>query len=371
MLRSEFIDDLKILSELPGAPGYEEPVANYIKLQLDKKNVEWHSDRLGNVVCRVKGRSQNSSLNTLHLDAHMDEPAFMVKYIADNGLVYVTPIGYFIPETVLGQRVKIITSFDGTEYAKGTFCVKSFHGGQQSGSSAMAFDDIWIDVGAASANDVREMGVKPGASVVFDASFSVLCNDRVMGKAFDDRGGCAVLLDAIDTLLEKQPFNDVVFSFSVQEEFLLRGICAALDTIKEVYNVSPKVSLCLDIATCGEVAGGGFKSSPIKMGAGFGIKLRDKSGVSQFSHVTSPRLVSILEGCAVEANIPFQYDFLAGCTNADIIPSHSNKIYAGGLSYATRNTHSPVEIVDLRDMQYLSDFIVAIALKEDCFSSLI
>ena len=91
MLRSEFIDDLKILSELPGAPGYEEPVANYIKLQLDKKNVEWHSDRLGNVVCRVKGRSQNSSLNTLHLDAHMDEPAFMVKYIADNGLVYVTP----------------------------------------------------------------------------------------------------------------------------------------------------------------------------------------------------------------------------------------------------------------------------------------
>ena len=192
-----------------------------------------------------------------------------------------------------------------------------------------------------------------------------------MGKAFDDRAACAVLLEAIKALVASPPPVDVFFSFSTQEEFLLRGAQVVFNTIKARYRTVPKVSISLDIGACGTVGVGGPRLSPIEMGKGPAIKLRDKSGVSHYSHVTNPFLVEIMENVARKNAIPWQYDFLAGCTNADVFACQERGVYAGGLGFAVRNTHSPAEIVDLGDLEATTAFVVALALEGNAFDSLL
>ena len=359
------IGDLEILSRLPGAPGFEEPVRDYIAGVLSGLGVEHAADRIGNLICRVGGTESGGAERALHFDAHTDEPAFMVRRIDPRGLIYVVPIGYFVFETVVGQRVRIVTDFKGEKEVPGSFCVASFHGGA---GGTKSVEDLWIDVGAASGDEVRAMGVKPGNSVVFDAPFALLGGGkRAMGKAFDDRAACAVLLEALRSLVSSPPPVDVLFSFSTQEEFLLRGAQTVFNSMKSVYGVVPKVSVSLDIGTCGTVVPG---ASPIETGKGPGIKLRDKSGVSAFSHVTNPRLVALMEDIACREGIPFQYDFLSGCTNADVFAYQECGVYAGGLGFATRNTHSPVEIVDIGDLLNTAAFVVALARNAAAFDVL-
>jgi endoglucanase len=207
--------------------------------------------------------------------------------------------------------------------------------------------------------------------VVFDAAFAPLNNGRrFIGKAFDDRAACAVLLEAVRLLIASPPPVDVFFSFSAQEEFLLRGAQTVFNTIKSVYQAVPKVSISLDIGVCGVVAEGGTRLSPIEMGKGPAIKLRDKSGVSHYSHVTNPALVDIMEDIAHKAAIPYQYDFLTGCTNADVFACQECGVYAGGLGFAVRNTHSPVEIVDLGDLEATLALVAALASKGVAFDCL-
>ncbi len=360
------IENLKILSCLPGAPGFEEPVSGHIAEELAELGVEHRTDRFGNLVCRIQGCEQGAKERAIHFDAHTDEPAFMVKYIDPRGLIGIAPIGYFLFETVVGQRVRVVTDFRAEKEIRGCFGVKSFHTNSQSANS---IEDLWIDVGAASDDEVRAMGIKPGNSVVFDAAFiSLSGGSRVMGKALDDRAGCAALLEAIRVLMTATPPVDVLFSFSAQEEFLLRGAQTVFRTFETVYKVVPKVSISLDIGTCGTV--GGLQASPMEMGRGPGIKLRDKSAVSQYSHVTNPRLVGIMEEIAYRNDIAFQYDFLSGCTNADVFAYQGSGVYAGGLSFATRNTHSPVEIADVSDLEATIDFVVALARDGGAFDAL-
>lgn len=366
---SEFLlQNLEILSNLPGAPGFEEPVVDCISGVLSGLNVDFKIDRIGNLVCCIKGDREGQQKDVIHFDAHTDEPGFMVKNIDSHGRIFITTIGFFVLETVIGQRVKIITDFKGEEHVKGTFCVKSVHAKVEKSDS---LDHLWIDIGETSREAVQNLGIKPGNSVVFDAPFSLFNGGkRMLGKALDDRAGCAVLLDAIRLLNKDTLPNDVYFSFSSQEEFLLKGAHAVFNTIKSLYGVVPKISISLDIGICGAPSGFEASFSGLEMGKGPGIKVRDKSNVSHYSHVTNPRLVAILEEIAVRNNIPFQYDFLPGCTNADVYGTYDCGVYAGGLGFATRNSHSPVEIVDLDDLKATSDFVVAIAKESEAFDSL-
>jgi len=363
-----FLKNLEILSCLSGAPGFEEPVRDYIAEVLSELGIEFTIDRLGNLICCVRGYDRDAKSRAVHFDAHTDEPAFMVKFIDPRGLIYTVPIGYFVLETVMGQRVRIITDFKAEKEIHGSFCARSFH---KKTSGLNSVETLWIDVGATSGDMVRAMGIKPGNSVVFDAAFSPLNGGkRLLGKAFDDRAGCAVLMEAIRLLTETPPPVDIFFSFSVQEEFLLRGAPVVFNTLQSFYQAVPKVSISLDIGTCRVVSGGGLQVSSLEMGEGPGIKLRDKSEVSQYSHITNPRLVAIMESIANKYEIPFQYDFLSGCTNADIFASQQCGVYAGGIGFATRNTHSPVEIVDLEDLEATYAFVVALASEGAAFDVL-
>jgi len=216
-------------------------------------------------------------------------------------MIYTATIGYFNFDSVTGQRVRVITDFKGKKEIKGSFCVQSVH---DSVLKSRSLENIWIDVGATSRNSVLEMGIKPGNSVVFDAPFCLLNGGkRALGKAFDNRASCAILLDSIYLLLKNPPPYDVFFSFSTQEEFILRGAHTVFNTIKRLNDAVPKISISLDIGICCVTSTSDPQTLTMEMGKGPGIKIRDKSNVSHYSHVTPPRLVAILEQMAYLFNM--------------------------------------------------------------------
>ena len=190
-MKDNLLIHLAHLTDLSGAPGFEDQVRNYLKKVLEKCGIkDIFVDGLGNLICMLQGTDPKAK--TIHFDAHMDEPAFMVKYIDPKGFIYITPLGYFSDIMVLGQRVVICTPKGDVP---GVFCVKSFHMKDGKNSQTIDIEDLWVDIGACSEQEVKELGIRPGRAATFLSPFTRLGNNLVMAKAIDNRGSlCSTAL---------------------------------------------------------------------------------------------------------------------------------------------------------------------------------
>lgn len=341
-------ETLHALTELPAPPGFEGLVKSYIESRLQEAGIrDLFTDNLGNLCARISGTEESAPV--LHLDAHMDEPCFIVRYIDEGGHVFVAPLGYMADNLLMGQRVSILTK---TGIFKGGFGVNSFHSsGAGEKGSIVSQEDLWIDIGARNREAALESGVKPGMPVVFDEPFIELLSGNVMAKAFDDRVGCAVVLKALERLVQHPPRSTVLASFTVQEELILRGSNTVYNGFRKFFHTTADVCLVYDICSCGDVPHARRQKAPLDLGRGPAIKLYDKSAVSHFAHVVPWQVVEYLEvGCAA-LSLPYQYDLLSGCTNADQFTLDGIGVLTGGISIPCRYTHSAVEIVNLSDAE--------------------
>ena len=339
---------LRELVELHGAPGFEDMVRQYIECELKKWNVDhFVTDNIGNLYVEIKGTDPDSPI--VHLDAHIDEPCFMVKYIDDRGYVYVTPLGLHAESVMVAQKV-VIHTLDGPVY--GAFGVKSFHlSSDEERRRGLAMEDIWIDVGAGSREQAEKMGIKQGMPVTYDGVLKDLANGCVMGKALDNRVGCAVLMETIKLLKENPPHTTILVTFSVQEELLLRGSHTIFKSFSKYFEELPTISLTYDVCAPGDFPGIPKHHAPIELHKGPGIKVYEKSRFSHYQHVVPRKLVETLTNVAMEHGIPYQLDFMTGCTNAGIFALQDTGVLAGGISLPCRYTHTPVEIVSLQDAE--------------------
>jgi endoglucanase len=360
-MTDNLLTHLTCLTGFSGAPGFEDQVRNYLKKNMEDCGIkDIFIDGLGNLLCTIQGT--DPAAGCIHFDAHMDEPAFMVKYIDPAGFIYITPLGYFSDMMTLGQRVVVSTP---AGEVPGVFCVKSFHMKDGKSSNIIDMEDMWIDIGATSEQEVKKAGIRPGRAVTFFSPLTRLGNDLIMAKALDNRAACAVLLCALEELSQNPPVATIVFSFTVQEEFLLRGAHTVFPAIAHAFGFTPSVSICLDIAVAGDLPGTPYHRAPLTMGKGFGIKLRDKSSVSSFSHVVPHKLVDVMEAVAVKAGLPYQYDFLSGCTNAEIFALQELGIPCGGIGIPCRYIHSPVEMVHIGDLLNARKYVQALGNYKD------
>lgn len=338
---------LKELSELNGAPGFEYDVCNYIIGEAKKLDINsYHVDNMGNLYIKIEGKNPKGPI--AHLDAHMDEPCFIVQYIGDNGFVYIAPLGLISENIMMGTRVRIQTDKGNVN---GCIGVRSYHlSNNEEKSKTLQYDDMWIDIGADSREEVLEAGVKPGFPVLFDEPFRELLHNNVMSKAFDDRVGCAVLVEVMKSLVKEKPFSTVYLTFSTQEELILRGSRVIFNGFKKFFERIPDVSVVYDICLCGDVPKVKKNKAPVELGKGVGIKLYDKSSASHYMHVVPRKIVNMMESLCINNNIPYQYDFLMGCTNGDLFALEDIGVLTGGISIPCRYTHSAIEIVNLNDV---------------------
>lgn len=331
---------LKELSEISGVSGDEEKVRDFIYERIKDKLDETKIDRMGNLIGIKRGKK---SKGKLLLVAHMDEVGLMVTKINNDGTLSFAPVGGVDARVLPGKKVKI------GENKLGIIGYKAIHLQKfEEVKKAPSYENLRIYIGFSSKNEV-EKEIEIGTYVSFSTEYKEE-NGKATGKAFDDRGGCSILMDIID-LDERYDF-DLYFAFVVQEEVGLRGSAILIEQIH------PDVVLILETTTAGD--------NPEIPEYQWATHLGD-GPVITFAHrgyVADKRVFQILIETAVKYGIPFQMKRrTAGGTDAGRLARRGRGVPAGVVSISARYIHSPLSIMDLED--YKNTFELVKRIVED------
>jgi putative aminopeptidase FrvX len=206
---------LKELTDAHGVPGYEHDVRALIRARFEPLG-EIVQDKIGSLICQSGDQGPR-----VMLAAHMDEIGFMVRHITKEGFVRFLPLGGWWDQVLLGQRVVIKSSGGDVTGVIGAKPIHLLPADER--SKVVVKQDMYIDIGATSIEEVEDAGVRMGDPVVPDAAFSVLANGKTyLGKAFDDRLGCALIIETLQHFTTNAHPNIIYGAATVQEEVGLR-----------------------------------------------------------------------------------------------------------------------------------------------------
>ena len=193
---------------------------------------------------------------------------------------------------------------------------------------------------------MEDLGILPGTPVSIDRTFASLQGDRVTGKAFDNRAGLIVMIEALKRTKSKSTIYAVA---TVQEEVGLKGARVA------AFGLDPDVAIAADVTIPGDHPGIEKKDAPIEMGKGPVVVVADASGRGI---IATPQVIEWLAGTAREFEIPMQLEASdGGTTDATSIYLTKTGIPTGVISVATRYIHSPVEVLCISDIEKAADLM--------------
>lgn len=269
---------------------------------------------------------------------HLDEVGFMVTQIDDKGFIKFQTVGGWWSQVMLAQRVTITTRKD-DEIIRVISSKPPHILPADVRNKVVDIKDMFIDVGAASKEEVLEWGVRPGDMVTPYFEFNVMKNDKyLLAKAWDNRIGCAIAIDVMKALQNEKHPNILYSVGNVQEEVGLRGAKTA------THKIQPDIGFAVDVGVAGDTPGVTAKESTSKMGAGPQIVVYDASMVSHRG------LREFVLDVADEHNIPYQFETMAGGgTDAGSIHVTANGIPALSIGIATRYIHSHAGILHRDD----------------------
>ncbi|MDR3101823.1 MAG: M42 family metallopeptidase [Methanocalculaceae archaeon] len=324
---------LQKLSNAHGISGYESPVAKIIKAEVAPYVDEIKTDKMGNLIAVKKGDDFS-----IMLAAHMDEIGLVVQYVDEHGFIRFVVVGGWFNPVLVSQRV-FLHGEKGV--IPGVLGMKPPHVmSDEDRKKPVSLADIFIDVGAASPEEVEALGIVIGTPVTIDREFTPLTGTCVTGKAFDNRAGCAML---IGTLREMETKHTIYAVFTVQEEVGLKGAKTSS------FSLNPDVAIATDVTIPGDSPGIERHKAPAFMGKGPVVVAMSASGRG---HIADPRLVLWLTKTAKKHDIPVQIEIGdSGNTDASAINFERGGIPSVPVCIPARYIHSPVEMVDLMDVQ--------------------
>jgi endoglucanase len=336
-----FVEMLEKLSNAYGVTGREEEVADLMKKFLKPYVGEVREDKLGNVIGIKRGKK--NALKVM-LAAHMDEIGLLVKTITKEGFLLFTKIGGIDDRVLLAQKVIVCTEkgpLHGIVGSKPPHIQKEVER-----KKVVTFDDLFVDIGAETEKEARSMGVKIGDVIVFDVRFGKIGKDIVIGKALDDRVGCAVMIEVMKCL--KKTDCTVYAVGTVQEEVGLRGATTSS------FGIDPDVGIALDVTVAGDMPFLREGDAPIRMRKGPSVSVAD-SGL-----ITHPKVLRLLVDAAEEDKIPYQLETgLQGSTDAARIALTREGVPSGVISVPTRYIHSATSMLSLQDTENVIKLAVA------------
>lgn len=332
---------LESLSNENGISGYEHNLKKIITREFEKYTDETKVDSLGNIISLKKGTGNTKIM----LAAHMDEIGLMVNFIEENGFLGFTSVGGFDPRTIIGQEVIV----HGREKLLGVIGSKPPHLQDPSEQdNSIKMEDMIIDIGY-SFEKVKKL-VNIGDVVTINRKFEYLKNNRVTGKALDNRVGVTTLLECAKELQKISHEANVHFVSTVQEEVSMSGAITAS------YDINPDIGIAVDV---------GFGHTP-ELDNSISINLGEGPGVTLGGNI-HPNLRKKLLEVAKEYNIPYQNVITPGPTGTDARAMQVNRagMPALVLSVPLRYMHTSVELIQLEDIRYtaqlLSFFISSIS----------
>ncbi|MDV6374261.1 M42 family metallopeptidase [Deinococcus arenicola] len=339
------LDVLMHLSNLPGVPGQEDAVRDFVLAELDGLADDVRVDALGNVIATRNGEGKKGKRERVMVSAHMDEIGFLVRFIDEKGFVRVQALGGFDTRNLFARDV--------TVYARGgalpgilTPGGKPIHiSSAEERKKIPEVKEFFIDLGL-DAEEVKRR-VRVGDMVTLDHTARRV-GSLVCGKAMDDRASVFMLLEVLRHFRKTPPKHDLIAVFSVQEEVGLRGAITA------AYGVEPTVGIGLDVTLAVDTPGVSPDEAVTRMGEGIGIKVFDSSMISTRS------LVDEFYDLAESQGIRAQMEVLGqGGTDGAAIQRSRAGVPTLTLSLPTRYIHSVVESVHVDDLRSGVDLLVA------------
>ena len=326
---------LQKLTDAMGVTGYEDEVRQVLQSVVEPFVDETRVDTLGNLIVHKKGKSDR----VLMLDAHMDEVGFLVKWIDDDGFLRISPVGGWDPRIVPGHRVVIRTRAGETRH--GVIGTAPPHIlSEANRSKTIPLEKMFVDVGATSKDDAHDLGIRIGDPMTIHYPFQEMIPGYVTGKAFDDRAGCAILIEVAERMHEAGWPMSVAFSFSFGEEIGLRGAKTA------AYGIEPDLALAVEGTIGANMPHVPEDIQPARVGCGPVITVADRS------IIVVPKVVRALEAAADGAGIQYQYKLPTyGGNDAGAIHLSRSGVLAGTVAVPCRFIHSPTTTLRMNDYE--------------------
>lgn len=337
---------LKTLSETPGAPGREERVRELIQSHLQNVADEMEVDNMGNLFAWKRATSPGDNTQRVMLACHMDEIAFYVRHVSDDGYIRLQQLGGFDPRNLHARRVLIQTR-QGEIVGNMNPGTKPIHvQTPEDRKRPTRITDLFVDTGL-SPDEVKAK-VKVGDPVTLMADF-VEMGEHASGKCMDNRVACWIgirVLEALARLEERH--HDVCVCFTVQEEIGIRGAQVAAK------RVDPHVGIGIDVTLAVDIPGSSPEDRITALGEGVAIKIMDSSMVSDRG------LVDEFIDTAEKNEIPYQLEILPfGGTDGAALQRGGSGSRALTISVPCRYVHTVTETVHKKDLQGAVDLIVA------------
>jgi endoglucanase len=336
-------ETLRKLLTAPGPSGYEQAPAAVFR-EAAAAFAEVTHDTVGSSVARVSGTGDGPFVAVV---GHIDEIGLIVHHVDDDGFLWFTGVGGWDPVILVGQRVEIVTR-DGR--LPGVVGKKPIHLlKDEERKKAPELKQLHIDIGAKDADDARSR-VRIGDVAVIAGEPVELPNDRMISRSMDNRLGCYVALETARLVAEAGGAPGDVAAVAVAQEEITFG--GAYTT---AYSLQPDIAVVVDVTFATDAPGSDEK----ELG-----KHRFGSGpVLQRGSTLDPTVFELLHEAGEAEGIPFTVAASARATGTDADAIHRTRggVPSAVVSVPLRYMHSPVEMVQLDDVENAARLIAAFA----------
>lgn len=342
-MRQDSEEFLFKLLETPSPSGFEQKIQQVIKRRASKYADDIQVDVHGNLIAAYNPKGKIRVM----LAGHCDQIGMMVTHIDDSGYLYFNQIGGIDPAVLPGSRVTVLArngSIDGVIGHKPVHLVPA---GERGGKVELS--KLWIDIGAVNGAEAKKL-VSIGDPITYNLGVNRLGKNVIAAAGCDDRVGAFVVMEALRlvsaAVKNKKSFPVALFAVStVQEELGLRGARTAC------YSVDPLVGIAVDVTHASDNPGADAKT----VGT---VKLGEGPTIARGANI-NPVLEDLLVTTAKKKKIKYQTLSAPGATGTD---ANAMQISRAGVAAAliglpNRYMHTPVELVDLRDLENAAKLI--------------
>lgn len=345
------------LTDLTGVSSREENVIQYMYQEFKKHTEDVFVDNLGNVTAKFSSGKKDAK--KIMIFGHMDEIGFIVRKIEKDGFIRIERIGGVSTQILPG----LVINFQGKKgTVKGIIGTPAHHFIKtQDKFSVPQVEELYVDIGASSEEQVRDMGINVGCFAAFESRYLEMANNIICAKALDDRAALAIMLSFLDEIKEMSFEWDIYVVAAVMEEYNIRGIMPA------VRKLQPDVMIGIDITPSCDTPDMYYNN--VILGNGPALCYMNFHGGGTLAGVLpDKKLLEFAEKVMEARDIPYQREISPGVITENAFTLYENEgIPVCNISIPTRYTHTPVECVSLDDLTQIVKTLKGFVedLKED------
>jgi endoglucanase len=325
----------------PSPTGHEQPVQRKIRDRFRGVAEHVEPDVHGNLILGINTGVKRKVM----LAGHCDQIGFLVKYISPDGYIYLDTLGGNDYGVLLGEHLVVHTRSGAVEGVVGRKPVHLQQG--QEVQQIPAASKIWLDIGAASGEEAREV-VSVGDYVTFKSRVTELRNNLIASPGIDNMAGLFVCLEVLRRCRKGRCDVALYVASTVQEEIGSRGASTVTN------KMSPDVGIAVDVVPATDDPG--YDLPPQRY---VPCKLRGGPMISKGPN-TNPVVGRLLEQAAGRANLPCQADPSGNTApnDARVIQTADSGVATAAIGIPLRNMHTQVEIVSLDDIDHTINLLV-------------